>query len=63
MFVLFVAHRLSDCFVIRLAVTIPVNIPDFTGVPLSDAGSLSPAWVYVLRPSQETEMDVRSVRF
>jgi len=40
MFVLFVAHRLGDCFVIRLAVTIPVNIPDFTGVPLSDSGSL-----------------------
>ena len=56
--VLFVAHRLGGCFIVCLAVTIPVNIPDFTGVPLSDAGSLSPAWVYVLRPSQETEMDV-----
>ena len=57
-FVLFVAHRLGGCFIVCLAVTIPVNIPDFTGVPLSDAGSLSPAWVYVLSPSQETEMDV-----
>ena len=56
--VLFVAHRLGGCLIVCLAVTIPVNIPDYTGVPLSDAGALSPAWVYVLRPSQETEMDL-----